>query len=95
MAIYLVPAAMIHLAMQHQALALQGKIVTETRGKIDKGAAADVLALGDTAAFGHMTAAMKNIFLIGPATFLLLAGARPPMLIGFGPDWTLQGLLIP
>jgi hypothetical protein len=52
-----------------------------------------VSTLGATAAFGHMTAGLKNLFLIAPAAYLVLAGGRLPMLIGFGPDWKLQGLL--
>ena len=93
MVIYLVPAAMVHFAMQRESLVLQAKILRETNGKIDVTSTSDVSALGATAAFGHMTAGLKNLFLIAPAAYLVLAGGRPPMLIGFGPDWKLQGLL--
>ncbi len=31
--------------------------------------------------------------LMGPTLYLVLVGARPPMLIGFGPAWQLKGIL--
>ena len=93
MVIYLVPAAMVHFAMQRESLVLQAKILRETNRKIDVTSTSDVSELGATAAFGHMTAGLKNLFLIAPAAYLVLAGGRPPMLIGFGPNWKLQGLL--
>ena len=93
MVIYLVPAAMVHFAMQRESLVLQAKILWEANGKIDVTTTSNVSALGATAAFGHMTAGLKNLFLIAPAAYLVLAGGRPSMLIGFGPNWKLQGLL--
>jgi uncharacterized membrane protein YphA (DoxX/SURF4 family) len=91
--IFLVPAAMIHLAKRRQALALKEKILAELTGKISFSARNDLDALGASAAFGHYTAALKNLSLIGPTAYLVLAGARPPMLIGFGSDGQLHGLL--
>jgi uncharacterized membrane protein YphA (DoxX/SURF4 family) len=91
--IFLVPAAMIHLAMRRQAMALKEKIRDGLTGKISFSARNDVDALGDLAALGNYTSALKNLSLIGPTAYLVLAGARPPMLIGFGPDWQLHGLL--
>lgn len=91
MAVFLVPAALIHLAKRRQALALMHTIL---HGLPDKPAVRrDVDALGASAALGHYTAALKNLSLLGPVLYLVLAGGRSPMLIGLGPDWQLQGLL--
>ena len=38
------------------------------------------------------TSALKNLVLMAPTAYLALAGAEP-MLIGFGPNGQLQGLL--
>jgi len=51
-------------------------------------------ALSRGVSIGHETSALKNLALIGPALYLVFAGARPPMLIGFGSDWRLDGLLL-
>lgn len=91
--IFLVPAAMIHLAKRRQAIALKDKILHGLAGKTSSSVRDDVDALGDSAALGHYTAALKNLSLLGPTAYLVLAGARPPMLIGFGSDWQLHGLL--
>jgi uncharacterized membrane protein YphA (DoxX/SURF4 family) len=93
MTIFLVPAAMIHLAKRRQALALKEKVLAGLTGKINGPARNDLDALGASAALGHYTSALKNMSLIGPTAYLVLAGARPPMLIGFGSDWQLHGLL--
>jgi len=93
MMIFLVPAAMIHLAKRRQALALKDKVLAGLTGKVNSSARNDLDALGDSAALGHYTAALKNISLIGPTAYLVLAGARPPMLIGFGSDGQIYGLL--
>jgi uncharacterized membrane protein YphA (DoxX/SURF4 family) len=91
--IFLVPAAMIHLAMRRQVMALEEKLRDGLTGKISFSARNDLDALGDLAALGHYTSALKNLSLIGPTAYLVLAGARAPMLIGFGPDWQLHGIL--
>ena len=91
--IFLVPAAMIHLAKRRQAIALKETILHGLTGKTSSSVRDDLDALGDSAALGHYTAALKNLCLIGPTAYLVLAGARPPILIGFGSDWQLHGLL--
>ena len=42
-------------------------------------------ALGDSAALGNFTPALKNLNLMALTLYVALAGAEP-MLIGFGPD---------
>ncbi len=85
---------MIHLAKRREALALKETILDGLTGRIGGSVLSDVEALGDSAALGHYTSAIKNLSLIGPTAYLVLAGARPPMLIGFGPDWHWHGLLM-
>ena len=52
----------------------------------------EVTALGDSAALGNFTSALKNLNLMALTLYVALAGAEPT-LIGFGPDGQLQGLL--
>jgi hypothetical protein len=51
-----------------------------------------VTALGDSTALGNFTSALKNLNLMVLTLCVALAGAEP-MLIGFGPDGQLHGLL--
>lgn len=94
LAIFLVPAAMIHFAKRDQAIALQDTIEEELSGGPQAPVRETVSALGLSAAIGHETSALKNLALTGPALYLVFAGARPPMLIGFDSDWRLDGLLV-
>lgn len=93
MAVFLVPAAMIHFGLWRRAVALKQSIVRGLGGHSVSGLRDEVEELGASAAVGNMTSALKNLALIGPALYLALAGGREPMLIGFGQDWHLQGLL--
>ncbi|MFO7478221.1 MAG: hypothetical protein R6X03_07750 [Methyloceanibacter sp.] len=52
-----------------------------------------IAELAGLAVVGNFTSALKNMILIAPALYLALAGVEP-MLIGFGPDGKLQGLLV-
>lgn len=94
LAIFLVPAAMIHFAKRDQANTLQGAIENEFETVAKAPVRESVNALGISAAIGHETSALKNLALIGPALYLVFAGARPPMLIGFDSDWRLNGILL-
>ena len=49
--------------------------------------------LGELAWIGNFTSALKNLILIAPTLYLALAGVEP-MLVGFGADGTLRGLLV-
>jgi len=93
MAVFLVPAAMIHFGLLRRAVALKQSIVGGLGGHSASGLRDEVEELGGSAVLGNMTSALKNLALIGPALYLALAGADAPMLIGFGQDWQLQGLL--
>jgi uncharacterized membrane protein YphA (DoxX/SURF4 family) len=93
MTVFLVPAAMIHFAKRGQAMALKGQIAPALPGKSDTAARNALDALTASAVFGHFTAGLKTLCLLGPSLYLVLAGAREPMLIGLGPDGRLHGFL--
>jgi uncharacterized membrane protein YphA (DoxX/SURF4 family) len=93
MAVFLIPAALIHLGLMRHVVALKDKIAGALGAKAKPELRNDLDELGDCAALGHMTSALKNLALIGPALYLVLAGAREPLLIDFGPDGHLHGLL--
>ena len=93
MAIFLVPAAMIHFAKRGQATALAEQIEPALPAQSGTPARDALGALTASAIFGHFTAGLKTLCLLGPALYLVLAGAREPMLIGFGADWQWHGLL--
>ncbi|MGA7456920.1 MAG: hypothetical protein WBW51_06290 [Methyloceanibacter sp.] len=48
--------------------------------------------LGELAVMGNFTSALKNLTLMALTLYVALAGTEP-MLIGFGPDGQLHGLL--
>lgn len=92
MTIFLIPATMIHLAKRREARALKEKVLAELPDRAGSTAREDIERLTASTIVGHTTAALKNLSLIGPTLYLVLAGARPPMLIGLGPDCQWQGL---
>jgi hypothetical protein len=51
-----------------------------------------IVELGDSAALGNFTSALKGLNLMALTLYVALAGAEP-MLIGFGPDGQMHGLL--
>jgi uncharacterized membrane protein YphA (DoxX/SURF4 family) len=89
--LFLIPAAMIHFSKARQAAALKDAILAEAVGK-SSGLRHNVTALGESAVIGNFTSALKNLNLMALTLYVALAGAEP-MLIGFGPDGQLQGLL--
>ena len=89
--LFLLPAAMIHFRKARQAASLKEAILAGSAGKTS-GVRQEVTALGDSAALGNFTSAMKNLNLMALTLYVALAGAEP-MLIGFGPDGQLHGLL--
>ena len=89
--LFLVPAAMIHFRKARQAAALKDAILAGPAGK-SSGARQSIIALGNSAMLGNFTSALKNLDLMALTLYVALAGAEP-MLIGFGPDGQLQGLL--
>lgn len=91
MTIFLVPAAMIHFAKREQVIALQAGIESALARRPD--AEAGLKRLTTTAVFGHFTAGIKTLSLLGPSLYLVLAGAREPMLIGLGADGHWHGFL--
>ena len=80
----LLPAAMIHFRKARQAASLKEAILAGPAGKTS-GVRPEVTALGDSSA-------LKNLNLMVLTLCVALAGAEP-MLIGFGPDGQLHGLL--
>jgi uncharacterized membrane protein YphA (DoxX/SURF4 family) len=89
--LFLIPAAMIHFRKASQAGALKDAVLAGPDGK-SSGVRRAVTALGDSAVLGNFTSALKNLNLMALTLYIALAGAEP-MLIGFGPDGQLQGLL--
>lgn len=90
--LFLIPAAMIHFRKAREAATLKDRILAGPAGKSSDGRQA-VAALGDSAVIGNFTSALKNLNLMALTLYVALAGTEP-MLIGFGPDGQLQGLLI-
>jgi hypothetical protein len=88
---FLIPAAMIHFRKAREAAALKARILAGPAGKSSDGRQA-VATLGDSAVIGNFTSALKNLNLMALTLYVALAGTEP-MLIGFGPDGQLQGLL--
>ena len=91
LALFLVPAAMIHFRKAAQAEALKQAFLSEHGGS--SAARTTVQQLGDLAWIGNFTSALKNLILIAPTLYLALAGVEP-MLVGLGADGTLRGLLV-
>jgi uncharacterized membrane protein YphA (DoxX/SURF4 family) len=89
--LFLIPAAMIHFRKARQAAALKDAILAGPAAK-SSGARQSITALGESAVLGNFTSALKNLTLMPLTLYIALAGAEP-MLIGFGPDGQLQGLL--
>ena len=89
--LFLIPAAMIHFRKARQAASLKEAILAGPAGKTS-GVRRDVAALGDSAVLGNSTSALKNLSLTALTLYIALAGTEP-MLIGFGPDGELRGLL--
>lgn len=86
--LFLIPAAMIHFRKARQATALKDAMLAGPAGA----ARESITALGDSAVLGNFTSALKNLTLMALTLYVALAGTEP-MLIGFGPDGQLQGLL--
>lgn len=89
--LFLIPAAMIHFQKARQAATLREAIMARSGGA-SSGVRQDVTALGDSAVLGNFTSALKNLNLMALTIYVALAGTEP-MLIGFGPDGQLHGLL--
>jgi len=89
--LFLIPAAMIHFRKARQAAALKDAILAGPAAK-SSGVRQSITALGESAVLGNFTSALKNLSLMPLTLYVALAGAEP-MLIGFGPDGQLQGLL--
>jgi uncharacterized membrane protein YphA (DoxX/SURF4 family) len=89
--VFLIPAAMIHFGKARQAAALKATLLANPDAKT-VGLRRDIAGLGDSAALGNFTSAMKNLILMALTLYVALAGSEP-MLIGFGPDGHLHGLL--
>ena len=89
--LFLIPAAMIHFRKARDAAALKDAILAGPAEK-SGGARASIAALGDSAVLGNFTSALKNLTLMALTLYVALAGAEP-MLIGFGPEGQLQGLV--
>jgi uncharacterized membrane protein YphA (DoxX/SURF4 family) len=89
--LFLIPAAMIHFRKARQAATLKDAILARSGGA-SSGMRQDMTALGESAVLGNFTSALKNLNLMALTLYVALAGAEP-MLIGFGPDGQLHGLL--
>jgi hypothetical protein len=82
---------MIHFRKARQAAALKDAMLAGS-ARTSGAARASITALGESAVLGNFTSALKNLTLMALTLYVALAGAEP-MLIGFGPDGQLQGLL--
>jgi hypothetical protein len=91
--IFLVGGAAIHFAKRAQ-LTGYAKTIKPALTRDGAGPARQALrAITEAGVLGHFVAGLKNYALTGATAYLVLAGGRAPMLIGFGPDGVLQGLL--
>ena len=90
--LFLIPAAMIHFRKARQAGALKDAMLAGPAGKCRPPRGNPSPALGESAVLGNFTSALKNLTLMALTLYVALAGTEP-MLIGFGPDGQLQGLL--
>ena len=90
--IFLVPASVIHFRSRDAAADLKQKILDHGAG--DGPSKDDIDALGALGFVGHFSSGLKNLALIGPTLYLVLAGGKFPMLIGLSADGTLRGLLV-
>ncbi len=93
MTVFLVPAAMIHFAKRGQAVALQTQIEPALSEKAGAAPRDALQMLTSNAVFGHFTAGIKTLSLLGATLYLVLAGGREPMLIGLGADGHWHGFL--
>ncbi|MEM7444248.1 MAG: DoxX family membrane protein [Pseudomonadota bacterium] len=89
--IFLIPASIIHFRSRDAASELKQKILDREAG--DGPSKDDIEALGTLGFVGHFSSGLKNLALIGPTLYLVLAGGKFPMLIGLSADGTLRGLL--
>lgn len=91
--IFLFGGAMIHFAKRRQLMDYEWQIEPALAGDDAKQARGTLRALTDAGVMGHFTAGLKNYALAGATAYLVLAGARAPMLIGIGAHGEWQGLL--
>lgn len=94
LAIFLVPATMIHYKDRDRAIELKEKILDSGAGQTNPALKDDIEALATLGFLGNWSSGKKNLTLLGPTLYLVLAGGKFPMLIGFSADGTLQGLLV-
>ncbi len=92
LAIFLIPASVIHFRSRDAAADLKKKIFD--RGVGDQPLKDDIEELGTLGSVGQFSSGLKNLALIGPTLYLVLAGGKFPMLIGLSADGTLRGLLV-
>ncbi len=92
LATFLIPASFIHFRSRDAAAELKKKVLD--RGAADQSLKDDIDELGTLGSVGHYSSGLKNLALIGPMLYLVLAGGKFPIIIGLSGDWTLQGLLI-
>lgn len=91
--IFLFGGAMIHFAKRGQLEGYKHTVQPALSGDEAAPARKALNALTAAGVMGHFTAGLKNFALAGATAYLVLAGGRTPMLIGYGPDGSLQGLL--
>ena len=91
--VFLFGGAMIHFAKRAQLEGYEKEIEPALTGDGARPALQALHALTAAGVMGHFTAGLKNYALSGATAYLVLAGGRAPMIIGFGPDGTLQGML--
>jgi uncharacterized membrane protein YphA (DoxX/SURF4 family) len=89
--LFLIPAAMIHFRKARQAAIRKDAVLARPAGKSSDARQA-IAEHGDSAVLGNFTSALKNLKLLALTLYVALAGAKP-MLIGFGHDGKLHGLL--
>ena len=94
LAIFLVPATMIHYKDRDIAAELKKRILGSGTGQTNPPLKDNIEALTALGFMGNWSSGKKNLALLGPTLYLVLAGGKFPMLIGFSADGTLQGLLV-
>lgn len=89
--LFLIFAAMIHFRRATRSAAVKDALIASPAAKSSTARQA-IDELGELAVMGNFTSALKNLTLMALTLYVALAGTEP-MLIGFGPDGQLHGLL--
>lgn len=83
---------MIHFRRATRSAAVKDALIASPAAKSSTARQA-IDELGELAVMGNFTSALKNLTLMASLTLYVALAGTEPMLIGFGPDGQLHGLL--